>query len=79
MNNNAYDVLVSLKLLGMYSDLKLWAWGSAIAAAIALGIFMVSEFKPMLWLGVIAVLMSVYFFMKLDGVVEALARHGIFL
>jgi hypothetical protein len=79
MNNNPYEALEGLKLLVMYSDVKLWAWSCAIIAGIALAIFMVSEFKLMLWLGVMAVLVSVYFFMKLGGISDALARHGIFL
>lgn len=79
MDNNPYVALENLKLIVMHSDLQLWAWGSVFIAGVALVIFMISELKLILWLGVTAVLMSAHFFIKLSSVSKALANNGIFL
>jgi hypothetical protein len=79
MNNEAFEALVSLQLLSMYADIKLWAWVSAITACIALFIFMVSESKFWIRLSCVTAFFSIYFFWRLSSITDSLASRGIYL
>jgi hypothetical protein len=79
MKNEAFEALVSLQLMSMYSDIKMWAWVSAITACIALFIFMVSESKFWIWLSCMAAFSSIYFFWRLSSITDTLASRGIYL
>ena len=79
MDNEVFKAMVSIELMNMYSEFKLWAWISAITACIALFIFMMSETKFWICLSCVATFFSIYLFVRLSSITDALAGHGIYL